>query len=175
MTLAILKRFYAAIPSALLYSVLFCAGVWWGAHQTEQAWARRWAERDAGDAVAIARQQTENREEEQRRQREVDAIEKQSREQLAAVTADADRARDTAERLHSETKKLAARLAARERACRAGTAGDRQADATGSELLAELFRRADQRAGELAAIADQARSRGLSCEAAYAALSKEKQ
>lgn len=44
------------------------------------------------------------------------------------------------------------------------------AGTTGSELLAELFRRADQRAGELAAIADQARIRGLTCEAAYDAL-----
>lgn len=50
------------------------------------------------------------------------------------------------------------------------TASGGQAGTTGSELLAELFRRADQRAGELAAIADQARIRGLTCEAAYDAL-----
>jgi hypothetical protein len=34
-------------------------------------------------------------------------------------------------------------------------------------VLADLFKRADQRAGDLAADADQSRSRGVTCEQAY--------
>jgi hypothetical protein len=37
-------------------------------------------------------------------------------------------------------------------------------------VLADVFKRADQRAGDLAAIADQARARGLTCEQAYLSL-----
>ncbi|MGH8384914.1 MAG: DUF2514 family protein [Pseudomonas sp.] len=37
-------------------------------------------------------------------------------------------------------------------------------------MLADVFKRADQRAGELAAVADQARARGVTCELIYNAL-----
>ena len=101
---------------------------------------------------------------------EIDAIEKRAEGQIAQAVADADHARAVSDGLHDEAAKLAARLAASERARRAATASESATGTTGSELLAELFRRADQRAGELAAIADQARIRGLTCEAAYDAL-----
>ncbi|WP_412139149.1 DUF2514 family protein [Erwinia tracheiphila] len=39
-------------------------------------------------------------------------------------------------------------------------------------MLADLFRRADKRAGELAGEADEARARGLACEAAYDSISR---
>nr|WP_241107080.1 DUF2514 family protein [Pseudomonas sp. MPFS] len=39
-------------------------------------------------------------------------------------------------------------------------------------MLAELFKCADQRAGDLAADADQSRSRGVTCEQAYDGLAK---
>ncbi|MFS1292002.1 DUF2514 family protein [Pseudomonas piscis] len=37
-------------------------------------------------------------------------------------------------------------------------------------VLAELFKRADERAGDLAAYADQSRGRGVTCEQAYDAI-----
>ncbi|WP_425502108.1 DUF2514 family protein [Pseudomonas piscis] len=39
-------------------------------------------------------------------------------------------------------------------------------------MLAELFKRVDERAGDLAADADQSRSRGVTCEQAYDSLEK---
>jgi hypothetical protein len=39
-------------------------------------------------------------------------------------------------------------------------------------VLADVFKRADQRAGDLAAIADQARARGVMCEQAYDSIGK---
>ena len=161
-----------------LIAVLCGLVVWWFSHQRYTAgysqandeWALKWKQRDADDAAALAKRQAEARAEEQRRQGEIDAIEKRAGEQIAQAAADADHARAVSDGLHDEAAKLAARLAASERARRAATASGGQAGTTGSELLAELFRRADQRAGELAAIADQARIRGLTCEAAYDAL-----
>jgi hypothetical protein len=46
-------------------------------------------------------------------------------------------------------------------------AGQCAPDGTALDLFAELQRRADDRAGELAHIADTARARGLACERAY--------
>jgi len=39
-------------------------------------------------------------------------------------------------------------------------------------VLADVLKRADERAGDLAAIADQARGRGMTCEQAYDVLAK---
>ncbi|WP_157214227.1 DUF2514 family protein, partial [Pseudomonas agarici] len=39
-------------------------------------------------------------------------------------------------------------------------------------VFADLFKRADERAGDLAADADQARGRGVTCESAYDGLAK---
>lgn len=49
------------------------------------------------------------------------------------------------------------------------TISERAAAATRELLLAELLKRADRRAGELAKTADESRIRGLACEAEYAA------
>lgn len=162
-----------------LIAVLCGLVVWWFSHQrytagygeADAAWSLKWQQRDAADATALALRQAEARTEEQRRQGEIDAIEKRAEGQIAEAVADADRARVVADGLHDEAAKLATRLAASERARRAATAIGSPPGTSGSELLAELFRRADQRAGELAAIADQARIRGLTCEIAYDALS----
>ncbi|WP_455871853.1 DUF2514 family protein [Serratia proteamaculans] len=171
MILGWLRRHWRGLLVTLILGGAFLSGSWFGARQANTAWALKWKQRDAADATALALRQAEARTEEQRRQGEIDAIEKRAEGQIAEAVADADRARAVADGLHGEAAKLAARLATSERARRAATASGGAAGTTGSELLAELFRRADKRAGELAAIADQARIRGVACEAAYDALS----
>ena len=158
--------------------VLAAAAVWGFSHwrysagygDADQHWRGEWAQRDARDATALAQRQAEARTEEQRRQGEIDAIRKQASQQLAGVKADADRARAASRGLHDRADKLARQLANRERACGAGTPGRSEAETSGAVLLADLFRRADDRAGELAREADEARARGLACEAAYDAV-----
>ncbi|HDT1382948.1 TPA: DUF2514 family protein [Klebsiella aerogenes] len=162
--------------------VLAAAAVWGFSHwrysvgygDADQHWREEWAQRDARDATALAQRQTEARTEEQRRQGEIDAIRKQARQQLADAQAAADRARAASRGLHDKADQLARRLAERERACGAGTPGRSEAKASGAVLLADLFRRADERAGELAGEADEARARGLACEAAYDAVRRAK-
>lgn len=80
------------------------------------------------------------------------------------MQADADRARAASRGLHYWADKLARQLADRERACGAGTPGRSEAETSGAVLLADLFRRADDRAGDLAREADEAKARGLACE-----------
>lgn len=169
-----LRSHWRGLLVALILGGAFFSGSWHGTRQTNTAWALKWKQRDADDATALAKRQAEAREEEQRRQGEIDAISKQARQQLADVQAAADRARAASRGLHDKADKLARQLAERERACGAGTPDRSQAKTSGAVLLADLFRRADERAGELAREADEARARGLACEASYKSISKEK-
>nr|WP_252980305.1 DUF2514 family protein [Delftia acidovorans] len=92
-------------------------------------------------------------------------IASESGQAQARAAADTDAARAAAGRLRSDLADYitAHRAAANARAA----AGQCAPDAAALDLLAELQRRADERAGELARIADVARTRGGACERAY--------
>ncbi|MDT0137290.1 DUF2514 family protein [Acidovorax sp. PRC11] len=81
---------------------------------------------------------------------------------LAGARADADAALAARDRLRND---LAAFITAhRQAAQNRAAAGSCPADTGALDLLAELQRSADDRAGALAAIADDARARGKGCE-----------
>ncbi len=83
----------------------------------------------------------------------------------AAAAADARTARAAHDGLQRD---LAAYIAGHRRAALArAAAGQCAPDTAALDVLADLQRRADARAGELAAIADDARARGTACERAY--------
>lgn len=87
--------------------------------------------------------------------------------QTALAVADAGRARavDARNRVQRD---LADYLTQHRAAAQARAAAGQCAPDTGpADLLADMLRRADDRAGELAHVADTARARGLACERAY--------
>ena len=87
--------------------------------------------------------------------------------QAALAAADAGRARAVAARNRLQ-RDLADYLTQHRAAALArAAAGQCTPDPGPLDLLADLQRRADDRAGELAHIADTARARGLACERAY--------
>lgn len=89
-------------------------------------------------------------------------------EKLAVTQADATAARVAADRLRDKLARIAA--AARERGSNPGaTPASPPADDT-TVVLADLLRRADARAGELAEFADRAHAAGQICEASYDAV-----
>jgi hypothetical protein len=63
-----------------------------------------------------------------------------------------------------------ARLAASEVSGNSCAAAASKATARTAMVLADVFKRANQRAGELAEVAYQARTRGMTCEQAYEGL-----
>ncbi|MFG0593801.1 DUF2514 family protein [Delftia sp. WSY_9] len=97
----------------------------------------------------------------------LDIITRESGQAQARAAADADAARAAAGRLRGDLADYitAHRAAANARAA----AGQCAPDTSALDLLAELQRRADERAGELARIADEARGRGSACERAFEA------
>ncbi|MGE8454022.1 MAG: DUF2514 family protein [Pseudomonadales bacterium] len=144
-----------------------------------QAVARLGAERDAAlaraelagerEASATAALQASERYRnlEEKHRDDIRTIDTQARQELARSAADADAARAAAGRLRGD---LANYITAHRSAAQARAAAGQCTPDTGAlDLLAELQRRADERAGELARIADDARSRGRACELAYEA------
>lgn len=90
--------------------------------------------------------------------------------ELLAARVDADRARAAADRVRRDLADYIEQHRARALAAAAAptAAGQCAADSAAAlDLLADLRRRADDRAGELAEVADEARIRGLTCERGY--------
>ena len=124
---------------------------------------------ERADQERLARELSEtNRKQEQKYRERLTEVETQAQADLALARSAVQRARDAGERLQHE---LAAYVERQRGAASDSTAvGNSSAKLGNADLLAELFRRADQRAGELAEVADEARIRGLACEAAYDAV-----
>jgi hypothetical protein len=148
----------------------------WGAYQhgrstMDDEWKARWAVRDAGDQQAWALAEVAEREKEQARQNAINKVIQDGQQIIDQATADAATARAAAGSLQRSVDDLADRLAAQARSnsCTASTSA---AASRAALVLADLFKRADERAGELAADADQSRGRGVTCEQAYDGLEK---
>jgi hypothetical protein len=96
-----------------------------------------------------------------RRVKDLEVIAHDARQEAELRAGAADRARAGERRLRAQVADLAARAAP---ACRS----EAENDPIG--VLAVMLGRADERAGRLAEIADEARARGLACERAYDAV-----
>ncbi len=99
--------------------------------------------------------------EESRRVVTLERIAHEARQEADARAAHAAAARAESRRLRSQLANIAARAAP---TCRSEAGGDPVG------VLADVLGRADERAAALAAIADDARARGLACERAYDAV-----
>lgn len=138
----------------------------WNEHEREEGRAEVRAA-DAKEAAAAAER---NAKETQRRLDQQQEVQSAHDEALASATADAAGARDAAGQLQQRVAQLES--AARRAACHPAAVVDGQAAADPIGVLAELQRRADERAGVLAEYADRARIAGRQCEADYDALTR---
>lgn len=135
-------------------------------------WQSVWNDRDTRDAQAKAENEAAAREREQAYQQSINKAVQDGQRIIDQATADAAAARATAGSVQLAADNLAARLAASEASGNSCTAAASKAAARAAMVLADVLKRADQRAGELAEVADQARARGVTCEQAYDGLSK---
>lgn len=156
-------------------AVLLVAGALFGAYHhgveaTDAKWMSAWHQRDADDETAALENETRERAKEQARQQSINKAIQDGQYIIDQATADAAAARTSADGLRGAADALAARLAASETSGNACTAAASKAAARTAMVLADVFKRADQRAGDLASTADQARARGVTCEQAYIGL-----
>lgn len=102
---------------------------------------------------------------EARYRHDFDQKDQQTRDVIATAHADAARARAVSAGVQRDMASFIE--AHRYRAQAAAAAGQCAPNDTTAMVLADLFSRADDAAGELAAAFDEARARGLGCEASY--------
>ncbi|WP_350649523.1 DUF2514 family protein [Pseudomonas sp. HY13-MNA-CIBAN-0226] len=168
---AILLR---ALP--YLGAVLLTAGALFGAYHhgvsvTNATWQSQWSERDSRDAKAKSDNEAASRAQEQAFQQSINKAVQDGQRTIDQATADAADARAAADGLRGTADAIAARLAASQASGNSCIATASQAAARSAGVLADVLKRADQRAGDLAEIADQARARGITCEQAYYGIS----
>ena len=157
-------------------AVLLVLGALYGAYHrgvsvTDATWRAEWAARDTRDATARAENESAARAREQFYQQTINKAVQDGQRTIDQLTADAATARASADSLRGAADAIADRLAASEASGNSCTAAASKAAARAAMVLADVLKRVDQRAGELAEVADQARARGVTCEAAYDGIS----
>ena len=160
-------RILPYIGVVLLASAALSGSYHHGVTVTDEKWQSDWNARDTRDAEARAFNEAAERTKEQAYQQSINKVVQYGQRTIDQATTDAAAARAAADGLRGTADNLARRLAASEARCNSCTAAASQATAHAAAVLADVLKRADQRAGDLAAIADQARARGVTCEQAY--------
>ncbi len=162
---------------AVLLLIALMLGALFGAYQhgvrvTHEKWQSEWNARDTRDAQAKALNEAAERTKEQAYQQSINKAVQDGQRTLDQAITDAAAAHTAADGVQLAADNLARRLAASEASGHSCTAAASKAAARAATVLADVFKHADQRAGDLAAIADQARIRGLTCEQAYDGLGR---
>ena len=163
-------RMLPYVGAVLLVSGVLLGVYLHGLSVKDAEWRLKWSDRDNRDAAAKAANEAAEREKEQARQQSINKVIQNGQQIIDQATADADAARISSGSLRNAVDDLARRLAASQSRGDSCAASASKAATHSAMVLADVLKRVDQRAGELAAIADQARARGVTCERAYDAL-----
>ncbi|MGL5386650.1 MAG: DUF2514 family protein [Serratia sp. (in: enterobacteria)] len=153
--------------TAIVLMIIAGAIFYGGKRYADYQWQLKWADRDITDKAAQAIQEAANRAVEQNMQNKVAEVSEDAAKKIDAMETDVIYATDAADRLHGTISDLQQRLRDSQGTVNSAIAGKREAEARAARLFAELLKQSDQRAGEYAATADDARIRGLACERAY--------
>ena len=153
-------------------AVLLVLGALYGAFHhgvsvTDAKWQAQWAERDTRDATAKAENESAARAREQAYQLSINKVLQDGQRTIDQLTADAAAERASRNGVQLEADKLAARLAASQASGHSCTAATSAAATRAVMVLADVFKRADERAGDLAGYAQDSHARGVTCQKAY--------
>ncbi|MFW0888376.1 UNVERIFIED_CONTAM: DUF2514 domain-containing protein [Pseudomonas sp. JL1] len=158
-------------------ALVLVAGALFGAYHhglsvKDAEWQAQWNDRDTRDAKAKRDNEAAERAKEQARQLAINKVIQDGQQIIDRATADAAAARASADSLRGAADALAARLATSQAGGHSCTAAASQAATRAVLVFADVLKRADQRAGDLAGYADQSRGRGVTCEQAFDGISK---
>ena len=158
-------------------AVLVVLGALYGAYHhgvsvTDAKWLSAWHQRDADDKAAALENETRERAKEQARQLSINKAIQDGQRTIDQATADAAAARASADSLRGAVDALANKLAASQAGSHSCTAAASAAATRAALVFADLFKLADERAGNMAVYADQSHGRGVTCEQAYDGLGR---
>ena len=168
----LLLRFLPYIASLALVAGALFGTYHHGLSVKDAEWQSAWNDRDARDVKARAANEVAERTKEQNRQLSINKVIEDGQRIIDQAIADAATDRSSADSMRGAVDDLTARLSASEASGHSCTTAASQAVTRAAMVLADVLKRADQRAGELATIADQARARGVTCEMAYDGLGR---
>jgi len=156
-------------------ALLIVAGTLFGVYHhgvkvTDAKWQAEWNDRDYRDAQAKAVNEAAERTKEQDYQQSINKAVQDGQRIIDQAAADAAAARSSTDSLRGAADSLVNRLAASEASGYSRTAAASQAAFRAAMVFADVLKRIDQRAGDLATDADQSRSRGVTCEVAFTSL-----
>lgn len=169
---AILLRVLPYIAAVLLVLGALYGAFHHGVSVTDTTWQSRWSARDTLDATAKAENESAARAREQAYQLSINKVVQDGQRTIDQLTADAAAERASRNGVQLEADELAARLAASQAGVHSCTAATSAAATRAIMVLANVFKRADERAGDLAGYADQIHARGMICQQAYGVLAK---
>lgn len=174
----LLKRYWKSLALITLVVFLIWGFSHWrytaGCDDANTAWQSKWDQRNTADAEALAKRQSDERQEERRRQETINAISTNAQREIEQAQADAANAQSAAIGLQSALGKLKRQLATSETGRISAVATTGSAKSETAILLAQLLSESDKAAGEYAAKADQAYGAGLICERAYDAITSKR-
>lgn len=127
---------------------------------------KRLADQELAYSVASAKAVQSALIEQQRRYESMEKVSDEGEKTIETVRADSAAADPSADRLREELAAVRARTTRELSSAATQRVTDRQT----IMVLTELYERADRRARELGAALDESYTRGLTCEAAYAAV-----
>ena len=157
-----MNKYIICAAALVISAVIGCAaGVQWSDNKWQARWANAEADASKAQSELIAAAVKKHND----RAKELDKINNDLKKQFA----DLEVSRRSAELAASSLSESISNSVRRSSACNnpAATTAERAAAATTITVLADVLRRADSRAGELAEISDRSRIAGLGCQAAY--------
>ncbi|MCS3839373.1 hypothetical protein HNR03_003984 [Pseudomonas sp. JAI111] len=169
---SILLRILPYIAALALVAAALFGAYHHGVNVMDAKWQAEWNARDTRDEAAKATNEAAERTKEQAYQQSINKVVQDGQRIIDQATADAVAARTSADSLRGAADNLASRLAASEASGNSCTAAASKAAARAVLVLADVLKRADERAGDLAKFADQSHARGVTCEQAFDGLGK---
>jgi hypothetical protein len=168
----LLLRLLPYIAAVLLVAATLFGAYHHGLSVKDAEWQSAWNDRNTWDARAKSDNEAAERVKEQARQLSINKAIQDGQRTIDQATADAAAARASADSLRGAADTLAARLAASQASGNSCTAAASAAATRAALVLADVLKRVDERAGNLADYADQSHGRGVTCEQAFDGLGK---
>lgn len=163
------KLFPYLLAVGLVFSALFGA-YWYGGSVEKTKWEVKEARRNTDDAAARLAAEVKARELELSYNLANQKVAADGQQKIDSIKGLLDSANAKSTSVQQRADQLANKLASSSRSLNSCTAAASKAAADTARVLADVFSMADSAAGVLAEAAEQARTRGLTCEKAYDSL-----
>jgi len=160
-----------AIGAGLIMAILFGAYSC-GVSNEDARWQAEWNARDARDAQAAEKASRDSRQKEQAAQQSVTEVSQNASAELDKLETSSADLTAAGAGLRESANKLASNS---EVSCDTSAAKRGASTTRAAMVLSELLGRAEKRLSELAGLYDEARVRGMACQASYERIQRDLQ